>query len=361
MNTTAILAALPQGRLLAWDRIRGLYNGLSYVVALCLIQGFWWSIQAALPQLLAGHAHDFVRDFSNSAWVNWFSMLAGPVVVPVVVNLAPRSGLLRIGFLFLAIIPMTWWCLSVVDGVSFGWNWPSLGHVLDGLLAPGLVVAVCAYHSHSREAADSLLRIRIGQTRMAAELRRAQLNLLRAQIEPHFLFNTLSVVQALARNDRIATVEMLDNLIRYFAAALPKLSGNEVPLAQEIHLIDAYLAIYRARMGTRLAYEIALPENLEQVRVPSMLLLTLVENALKHGVGPTVEGGSIRISAVSEQGWLRLAVADSGRGLAFRDGRGAGLANIRQRLLMTYGPDATLSLKPVDPRGLVASILLPVP
>jgi signal transduction histidine kinase len=360
VNTSAISTALPQYRLLVWDRIRSLYNGLSYVVALCVIQGLWWSIQAALPQLIAGNAHEFVRDLLHAAWANWFSMLAGPVVVPVVVNLAPRTGLLRIGFLLLAIIPMAWWCLSVADGVSFGWNWRSLGLALDGLLTPGLVVWVCAYHSHSREAADSLLRLRIGQTRMAAELQRAQLNLLRAQIEPHFLFNTLSVVQALARNDRRATVEILDNLIRYFAAALPKLSGNEVPLAQEMQLVDAYLAIYRARMGTRLIYEIALPEDLEQVQIPSMMLLTLVENALKHGVGPNVEGGSIRVSAESERGWLRLAVADSGRGLAFRHGRGAGLANIRQRLLMMYGSGAMLSLKPAEPRGLVASILLPV-
>jgi LytS/YehU family sensor histidine kinase len=220
-------------------------------------------------------------------------------------------------------------------------------------------VGVCAYHSYSREAADSLLRVRIGTTKMTAELQRAQLQLLRAQIEPHFLFNTLSVVRALARNDRAATIEMLDKLIHYFAAALPKLRENEVPLAEEMRLIDAYLAIYSARMGTRLAYDIALPDDLMQVTVPSMILLTLVENAVKHGVSPAVEGGSIRISAVTERGQLRLAVADSGRGLDLRHGHGTGLANIRQRLLMMYGPAAVRSLKPAQPRGVVASILMP--
>jgi hypothetical protein len=360
-SAIAITGALPQRRILAWDRIRGLYNGLSYVVALCILQDLWWTTQAAIPHLGVANAHDFARGFSKAALLTAFSMLPGPLVVPVVVSLAPRTGPWRIVFLFLAVIPMAWWCLSVAEGISFGWNWPSLGFALDGFMTTALVVGVCAYHSYSTEAVDSLLRIRIGHTRMAAEQQRAQLKLLRAQIEPHFLFNTLSVVRALARNDRRATVEMLDNLICYFAAALPQLRGDEVPLAQEIQLIDAYLAIYRARMGTRLTYDIVLADNLAQVRVPSMILLTLVENALKHGIGSVVEGGFIRISAASERGWLRLSVADSGRGLDFRQGHGAGLANIRQRLLMMYGHGAVLSLKSAEPRGVVASILMPVP
>jgi LytS/YehU family sensor histidine kinase len=291
--------------------------------------------------------------------ITGYSMAIGPVIVPLVVNLAPRSGWRRLIVLLLGTIPMSWWCLVVVEGVHFGWNWRSVGFGLNGLLTTGIATGVCAHYNYSREAADSLLRIRISRTVMAAELQRAQLKLLRAQIEPHFLFNTLSVVRALARSDRRATVEMLDNLIRYFAAALPKLSGNEVPLLQEMQLIDAYLAIYRARMGARLAYVIAVPEELNQVPVPSMILLTLVENAMKHGVNPSVEGGTIRVSADYERGWLRLAVSDSGRGLDLRQGHGAGLANIRQRLLMMYGPEALLSLGPVEPRGVMASILLP--
>jgi LytS/YehU family sensor histidine kinase len=204
-----------------------------------------------------------------------------------------------------------------------------------------------------------LLRSQIEHTSLSAEMQRAQLRLLRAQIEPHFLFNSLSVVRALARNDRVATVSMLDNLIRYFEAALPRLSENEVTLAQELQLIDAYLAIFRARMGARLEYEIAVPADLAEQRVPSMILLTLVENALKHGVSPAVAGGAIHVSAARELHSLRLIVADSGRGLDVRQGRGAGLANVRQRLLMMYGPAATLSLKPAEPQGVVASILLP--
>jgi two-component sensor histidine kinase len=355
VNTNAI--ALPQR--LTWDRVRGLYNGFGYVLALSLIQNFWWSMQAALPLLIAGRAYEAVRTFATySAWM-LFAMIPGPTLVPVVVNLAPREGPRRIGLLFAAALAMAWWCLTFFEKVHFGWNWSSLGYALDGLLTTSLVVGVCAYHSDSREAADSLLRSQIERISLAAEMQRAQLRLLRAQIEPHFLFNSLSVVRALARNDREGTVDMLDNLIRYFAAALPRLSENEVPLAQELQLVDAYLAIYRARMGTRLEYEIVVPEDLAQRRVPSMMLLTLVENSLKHGVSPAVAGGVIRVSAAREQQSLRLSVADSGRGLDLRQGRGAGLANVRQRLLMMYGPAATLSLKRAEPQGVVAIIVLP--
>lgn len=357
MNTDAI--ALPHRLLPSWDRIRGLYNGLGYVIALSLIQCAWWSTEEALPYLVAGHALDFARDFSVNAAHNLVAMLPGPLLVPVIVNLAPRAGPSRVAWLCAAIIPMAWWCLYVEGGVRFGWNWPSLGFALDGLLTTSLVVGVCAYHSYSREAQDSLLRSRIERASLAAGLQRARLLLLRAQIEPHFLFNTLSVVRALARHDRAATVGMLDNLIRYFAAALPQLRGEDVPLGQEMQLIDAYLAIYRARMGARLVYEIAVPETLMALRIPPMMLLTLVENALKHGVSPTVEGGIIRVSAARERGSLRLVVADSGRGLDLRHGRGAGLANIRQRLSILYGSTAVLSLKPAEPRGVVASIFIP--
>jgi LytS/YehU family sensor histidine kinase len=251
------------------------------------------------------------------------------------------------------------WC-EYVEGIAYSWDWRSVGYILDGLLTTSLVVGVCAYHSYSRAAADALMRSRIERTRLDAERQRARLQLLRAQIEPHFLFNTLSVVRALAKNDRAATVTMLDHLIRYFGAALPPLRAGEVPLAKEVELVEAYLAIYRARMGTRLAYEVCVPEDLGRLMIPSMMLLTLVENALKHGLSQVAQGGFIRVSAARERNTLLLQVADSGRGLDARQGHGTGLANIRQRLLMAYGPQAILTLKVAVPRGAVASVSMPV-
>lgn len=357
MNATAL--ALPIRARLHWRRLRGLYNGLGYILVLSQLQNLWWSTEGALPELLANHPGAFVRVFLDSAWWSAVAMIPGIVLVPPAVNLAPRSSLARFVWLSALTIPMSWWCLALIRGVHFGWDWSSLGIALDGLLTTGLVVGVCAYHSDTREAADTLLRAQIDRASLDGELMQAQLQLLRAQIEPHFLFNTLSVVRALSRNDRASTVAMLDHLIRYFAAALPRLRESEVPLAQELELVDAYLAIYRARMGARLSYRIAVAEGLGQLRIPSMMLLTLVENAIKHGVSPLVEGGLIHVSASCEHNRLLLKVADSGRGLDARHGHGTGLPNIRQRLLLMYGNEAELTLRAAEPRGMVASICMP--
>ncbi|MGH8220931.1 MAG: sensor histidine kinase [Steroidobacteraceae bacterium] len=357
MNT--VVVALPTRRPMSFDRLRGLYNGFGYMLALSLILDIWWTTEATLPLWLAGktHALEFVQHFALHASRGLIAMIPGIALVPPVVNLAPRAGLARLAWLVALTIVMGWWCLAV-EGVHFGWDMSGLGYVIGGLLTPGMVVGVCAYHSDKREADDALQVARIKRTSVDAELMQTQL--LRAQIEPHFLFNTLSVIRALSRSDRAATVAMLDNLIRYFEAALPRLRESEVPLAQELELVDAYLSIYRTRMGTRLRYEIATSEELAPLKVPSMMLLTLVENALKHGVSPTVEGGLIRVSATCEQDRLLVKVADSGRGLEVRQGRGTGLANVRQRLLMMYGPDAALTLRPTEPSGMVASICIPV-
>jgi hypothetical protein len=358
MKTTALLLA--RHRLLPWDRIRGLYNGFGYIVMLTVVLSFWGGLQQALLKLLAADWSGFIHQFLSIQWLNYWEDLPGLLLIPPMVNLAPRAGPWRVPWILACSAPLWWWCLDVAAGVHFGWNWHSLGYVLDGFSSAGMVVGVCFYHSDSRAAADSLARTQIQRASLDAELQRAQLRLLRAQIEPHFLFNTLSVVRALARSDRAATVDMLDNLLRYFEAAAPQLHEGEVPLAQELQLVEAYLAIYRARMGPRLAYSVDAPDVLAQERIPAMILLTLVENALKHGVGPAVEGGCIRVSAELQRGALLLKVADSGRGMEVRHGHGTGLANIRQRLLMTYGTKAVLLLRSAEPRGVVASVLVPL-
>ena len=356
MNTAI---ALPDRSWLSWTRIRSLFNGLGFCLAITLMTNVWAGLQLCLQLLLSGHVREFVQGFWLVQLGSVWSEGPGLLFIAPIVNLAPRSGWQRWAVLFLAAIPNWWWCLYIAEGVKFGWNWPSVGFVLDGFLSivPGF--AVVLYYNESRAATDALVRTQIDRAGLDAEQQRAQLRLLRAQIEPHFLFNTLSVVRALARSDRAATVEMLDNLIRYFDAALPQLRESEVPLAQELQLVEAYLAIYRARMGSRLSYEVVATQDLGLEPVPCMMLLTLVENALKHGIGPSVEGGFIRVSAARERESLLLKVADSGRGLDAYQGHGMGLANIRQRLLMMYGSAAVLSLRPAEPRGMVASILLP--
>ena len=223
-----------------------------------------------------------------------------------------------------------------------------------------LIIAACAYRSSGRTASGQLLERETQSAALNAEVKRARLRLLRAQIEPHFLFNTLATVRTLARVEPSAAIDMLDNLMRYLAEALPKLRQDESSLADELQLIEAYLRIHQIRMGRRLSYELHVPEQLAGERIPTMILLTLVENAVKHGINPAIDGGTIRVSATREQTALVLRVADSGRGLTATDGHGMGLANIRNRLTALYGDDAALTLARAPTRGVVATVSIPL-
>jgi LytS/YehU family sensor histidine kinase len=224
----------------------------------------------------------------------------------------------------------------------------------------GMIITACFYRSSARTTSTQLLQRQTESAALDADVKRARLQLLRAQIEPHFLFNTLATVRTLARIDRPAAIDMLDNLMRYLSEALPKLRQEESSLADELQLIEAYLRIHQIRMGKRLSYELQVPAQLGAERIPTMILLTLVENAVKHGINPTVDGGIIRVTATREQTALVLRVTDSGQGLAATDGHGMGLANIRRRLTMLYGDQAVLSLARAASRGVVATVSIPL-
>lgn len=357
MSSPAI--PIPSRSHLLWiSRARGLLSGLGYAVTLTLFLTVGWMLQGWLHTLGAVSIPTKPGFLLRTLALIALATLPALLGMVAGVNLAPRTGVRRVLWLLGVGVLTAVWSQSVLGRGMPRQMW--LACLGEAALWTSLIVAVCAYHNHIQGASDTLLRAQINRATLDAELKRAHLQLLLGQIEPHFLFNTLSAVRILARIDRPATVEMLDNLIRYFTAALPRLRQDEALLADEMQLVDGYLAIYRVRMGSRLAYEVALPENLAAVRVPTMMLLTLVENALKHGVNPVVEGGFIRVSASREPASILLKVADSGRGMSARHGYGMGLANVRQRLLMLYGDAAHLSLAHAEPRGVVATIAIPI-
>jgi len=184
--------------------------------------------------------------------------------------------------------------------------------------------------------------------------------MLQAQIEPHFLFNTLATVRRLYETSPGDAATMLDNLMRYLAVALPQMRASDSTLGREADLTGAYLDIQRIRMGPRLAYDIAIPDSLRNNRVPPMMLLTLAENAIKHGLAPLPEGGQIRVSATVSGNELQMRVEDTGRGFVQSSGGGTGLANIRARLTAVYGPAARLTLAHNTPRGIAATIAVPL-
>jgi hypothetical protein len=228
------------------------------------------------------------------------------------------------------------------------------------VLPAGLMVALYEFHRKKLYASEAAVRAHADQIAVEAELIKARLWLLRAQIEPHFIFNSLAHVRRLYQIDAASGHRMLDSLVRYFTGALPSLRQETCTLAEEATLIGAYLDIHRQRMGSRLGYAVVFPPEILVLRVPSMMLLTLVENAIKHGLSPVLEGGFIRVSTKVSGDVLELCVADSGGGMTVSSGQGTGLANIRARLSALYGDTATLTLSINQPRGITAAIRLPL-
>jgi signal transduction histidine kinase len=187
----------------------------------------------------------------------------------------------------------------------------------------------------------------------------ARLQVMQAQVEPHFLFNTLANVQHLVETDPPAASRMLDSFIQYLRAALPQMREGATNLGRELDMARAFLEIQRVRMGARLDFQIDVPDPLKGHAFPPMMLISLVENAVKHGVDPCCECGSITIKAEEVEGRLRVSVKDTGEGIVPKKGGGVGLSNIRERLKALYGTSARLVLQENEPHGVVASIEVP--
>ncbi len=194
----------------------------------------------------------------------------------------------------------------------------------------------------------------------------AKLMVLQAQVEPHFLYNTLANVQALTEVDPQQANQMTGHLISYLRASLPKMRENISTVGQELELVRAYLNILKMRMGSRLDFGIDVPEALLTLPFPPLMLPSLVENAIKHGLEPLREGGRIDVVGecvgVGDDATIRLMVKDTGRGLSdapMQAGDGVGLANIRERLLVLFGDRARLTIEANTPKGVIATIAAP--
>jgi LytS/YehU family sensor histidine kinase len=186
---------------------------------------------------------------------------------------------------------------------------------------------------------------------------------MQAQVEPHFLFNTLASVQFLTETDPPAANRLLGHLIAYLRAALPQLRAASTTLGKEVELCEAYLNILRTRIGPRLSFAIDVPDALRSFAFPPNLRFSLVENAIKHGIEPSADGGAIEVRARRDGDKLTVEVTDTGRGLvddAVRPGGGVGLGNVRERLAALYGSRGRFTLAPMAPRGTRAALEIPI-
>jgi hypothetical protein len=198
------------------------------------------------------------------------------------------------------------------------------------------------------------------QTATEKELTVAKLSLLHAQVEPHFLYNTLASAQLLTRSDPSRADEMLGHLIQYLRHSLPRTEDELSTLGAELERALAYLEILKIRMGARLSVQVDVPENLRAIPLPPMMLQTLVENAIKHGLEPRTAGGTVWIRARRDDGVVAVTVADDGDGFNTKSsGTGIGLKNVRERLRLVYGVDAALAVVANFPAGVAATISVP--
>ncbi len=224
----------------------------------------------------------------------------------------------------------------------------------------GLAYAIYITLRQTAQAAAQAHQSGLQQIQLERQMTEARLQSLRAQIEPHFLFNTLANVHRLYQTDPALGRTMLANFVAYLRAALPQMRADETTLKQEVDLARAYLNVLQVRMGARLQFRLDVPNALNGLPFPPLALSTLTENAIKHGLNPLPEGGSIEIRANVQDGTLKVEVADTGAGLTQSSGSGAGLANLRARLAALYGDAASLSIAANLPRGIRATIALPI-
>lgn len=288
---------------------------------------------------------------------------------------AARLALIALTVLFFS----TLWAalrLALFEGMTEESGlWSDFG----GWLFPSIFIFSCwtalyhvfKYYRLAEREHAALVEMSIARSREAAKVataeaaaREAQLKMLRYQISPHFLFNTLNAIQSLVQSRHTArATEMIASLSDFLRYSLYMDSDKLVSVEAEMDALRRYLLIEQARFGDRLHVEVEITEEARGIRIPSMLLQPLVENAIKHAIAQSEEGGTLSISAYCEHGQLKLDVADTGAGEeAPRPGPlGVGLRNTRERLEHTYGADGSLELRPLQSGGVRAEVRIALP
>ncbi|MBN2123997.1 MAG: histidine kinase [Deltaproteobacteria bacterium] len=266
---------------------------------------------------------------------------------------------------------------GIILGIFLGWQIASLA--IKGILSVsihahgntfyqamilgttfGVVVTFFFWSSKRLSATEALMQEeRIKRLSSEKEALEARLRLLQAQIEPHFLFNTLSNIRSLMDTDPEGAKSMIMDLNQYLRNTLNRTRRERITLGQEIEVVEAYLGIFKVRMGERLRYLVDIPQAMKQRPFPPMLVQPLVENAVRHGLEPLVSGGEVIIRGEEKDAHLRVEVTDTGSGLAEGHVPGIGLNNVRERLRLLYGEKARLILEENRPSGVRAIIEVP--
>jgi len=232
--------------------------------------------------------------------------------------------------------------------------------LVEGLLFGPWIALGAMVRQRDVFARHQALKFDLERSELAREASEARFRLLQAQVKPHFLFNTLANVQALvdAGSPRASTV--LKSLIAYLRAAVPRLRESTTTIGQELELVRAYLEVMQMRMPDRLQFAVRVDDSAAALSCPQMTLLTLVENAVRHGIDPGEDGGRIDVDVCVRDGRCIVRVTDTGVGLRSDSrGLGSGLPALRERLEQAFGGDAELTLEATEPHGVRAMLEFP--
>lgn len=298
--------------------------------------------------------------YSHSIGTCIYLAVRGPCLLRGLTRVEWRDGLIGIPVGFALGFALATWAngLTIVDVLQ-----RETDGVMIGAATAALFGVLGTWHFHdearvqeARAEADAERLQRIEQEALAAH---TQLALLQAQIEPHFLFNTLSNVVGLIDTDAPAARKMLIDLTALLRTSLTRTRKPVVTLAEELDLLRAYLGIMAVRMGTRLDWRIEAAPDTLGARLPPLLVQPLVENAIRHGLEPKAEAGQLSIRCQRDENMIDIEVSDNGLGISGNLCEGTGLANVRQRLAATCGERSTLSLKANPGGGVIAQLRLP--
>ncbi|WMJ68263.1 histidine kinase [Stenotrophomonas sp. 24(2023)] len=227
------------------------------------------------------------------------------------------------------------------------------------LVAPWVALAALVRHKDAL-ARHQALAFALERSELERQALEARVQLLQRQVAPHFLFNTLANLQALVDSGSPQAPQVMRHLVAYLRGSVPRLQQPLVPVADEMALVTAYLELMHLRMPDRLRYRLEVAQAARPLACPGLAVLTLVENAVRHGIDPREDGGEICIQVSADATRCEVTVSDDGAGLAGASpGLGTGLATLRQRLQLLFGDAASLQLQPGVQGGAVARLRFP--
>jgi two-component system, LytTR family, sensor kinase len=328
-----------------------------------------WAASVCLHRVTLGLAPEYVgvlRESLSDYWI-WATL------TPLIFFLAERFPFTRINWGFATLIHTVFYLAlttvheAVAQWIGLSMTVPATFHgsllrlriiasLYNDLWMYWPIVVIWSLYEYYQRYLERDTRAALLKEKLA----RAELQALRNQLHPHFLFNTLNSVVSLMHENVQAADDMLGDLSYLLRASLSENEAHEITLRQEVALLECYLRIQKRRFEDRLSASLDIPDDLGDAAVPPLLLQPLVENAILHGIAPSTRGGTVRIRASREKNRLRLEVTDDGAGLKPGHTEGIGLSNTRARLRQLYGDEQSFELSNLPAGGVAVRLALPL-